>query len=82
MNEIQICQAVASDRVVLFHSSIPHFSGTRSIRYLLYIVMLSTSLAYRLSSNSVKNSNTSFALASAAVMDFPENKAKEEFEDE
>jgi hypothetical protein len=48
----------------------------------MYIVMLSTSPAYSLSSNSVKSSGTSFTLAPAAVTDFPENKPIEEPEDE
>ena len=53
--------------------SIPHVSRN-TIRSLLCTVMLSTSPAHRLSSNSVMSSGTSFTLAPAAVADFPDNK--------
>ena len=51
-----------------------------TIRSLLCTVMLSTTPAHSLSSNSVMNSGKSFTLAPAAVTDFPEKKPAEKSE--
>ena len=61
--------------------TIPHVSRN-TILSLLCTVMLATSPAHRLSSNSVMSSGRSFTLAPATVTEYPEKKPAEESEDE